>query len=407
MCGLVGVFGDFSISNDKIFEELLYIDTLRGDDSTGVAFISKKGNPEIAKELGPPIWLQWTDHYIHCIKRPNLALIGHNRAATRGAVDKNNAHPFTHGHITGAHNGTLLSTTDLIDADKFGTDSEAIVYTMSQIGIEETWKRINGAAAMSVWNKKDMTLHLMTNGERPLCFAYDEKKESLFWASERWMLKGILEKNRVKFNNTFSINPNYMFTFSYDGKVVSAESSELEARPKSQTWHQGRAYGGNYQRGWDDVFGANYYDEEDPNMVDLYDRNAHTNGHNTVMGPTKEVSDSDDTSDEESFPRSRIHPNGQVEWFNKDGTRIGCGLPMALDHDDQVSQDVADGFREGPNGIIITEADFDKHYSECYGCREALMFDDEDIEFLDINMAFCGDCASLSRSSFISYTAIN
>ena len=53
MCGLVGVTtklsNGFSYEQVSVFEELLHIDTLRGDDSTGVFLVNGIGNVDIAR----------------------------------------------------------------------------------------------------------------------------------------------------------------------------------------------------------------------------------------------------------------------------------------------------------------------------------------------------------------------
>ena len=54
MCGLVGVLykgsNGFCGSDRDIFEDMLYIDALRGDDSVGVAAFYNDGSAELVKE---------------------------------------------------------------------------------------------------------------------------------------------------------------------------------------------------------------------------------------------------------------------------------------------------------------------------------------------------------------------
>ena len=57
MCGLVGVLGEaLPEKAKKAFYDLLYLDVLRGEDSTGVAIISnaysEKSEIELLKSLG-------------------------------------------------------------------------------------------------------------------------------------------------------------------------------------------------------------------------------------------------------------------------------------------------------------------------------------------------------------------
>src|SRR5690606_8536689 len=108
MCGLVGVAGNITSVSDKIFRTLLILDTVRGEHSTGVAAV-RRNTEEVylAKQLGNPFELFNDKRYDTAINSINKVIIGHNRFATRGAVNKANAHPFENDLVVGAHNGTL------------------------------------------------------------------------------------------------------------------------------------------------------------------------------------------------------------------------------------------------------------------------------------------------------------
>src|SRR6478752_252007 len=111
MCGLVGMAGTIYNQEKKAFRSLLESDARRGPHSTGVARIRHNNEVDLVKVLGRT-WNLYaeTDEFDdedlikgHGIK----TLIGHNRFATVGKRIADNAHPFKHDHITGAHNGTL------------------------------------------------------------------------------------------------------------------------------------------------------------------------------------------------------------------------------------------------------------------------------------------------------------
>ena len=55
ICGIVGVFGIVSAQHEKAFKELLVVDQLRGEHSTGMAIVSR-GNayPSVVKAIGGP-----------------------------------------------------------------------------------------------------------------------------------------------------------------------------------------------------------------------------------------------------------------------------------------------------------------------------------------------------------------
>ena len=101
MCGLVGVVGStMSFVDSKVFRQLLYIDALRGPHSTGVSTNNINGEVETFKRaLNASDYLQLKLGEKISSKVTGDFLLGHNRYATQGAIDDNNAHPFTYGNV--------------------------------------------------------------------------------------------------------------------------------------------------------------------------------------------------------------------------------------------------------------------------------------------------------------------
>lgn len=173
MCGIVGVIakspsGFYSAQCD-IFEQLLYADTVRGEDSTGVFGVTKNGNISSLKSAQPGYDFIRTDEFRswrgNMLQRYTVA-IGHNRKATKGEIKGENAHPFQEGHIIGVHNGTTWGHNP---SDKYEVDSHAIFAQMAKSNNEiETLSSINGAFALVWYNKNDKTLNLCRNSMRPL-----------------------------------------------------------------------------------------------------------------------------------------------------------------------------------------------------------------------------------------------
>ena len=112
MCGLVGVISKYDKSYEDIKKHFLKyaiaVDTLRGEDSTGVMRMNEKGKVETNHSILPGIQYVSTKSFDN-IKTDSWAIFGHNRAATRGSVSRENAHPFTFGDVTLMHNGTLFA----------------------------------------------------------------------------------------------------------------------------------------------------------------------------------------------------------------------------------------------------------------------------------------------------------
>lgn len=253
MCGLVGAVGSSVYLNEKIFHQLLVVDSVRGLDSTGVLAVFNDWSWRVKKNIGPPFNLMYRPDYQEQItkaKKPVFVWMGHNRAATKGEVIHRNAHPFVHGNLILAHNGTLYSTYALTKEHKnpFGTDSEAICHHLSQNPIEDTWKAIKGAAALSWWDSHLLTMNLITNGERPLSFVFSEDKKNLYWASEAWMLSGILNRHNVKCQEIQKLNKDYhaYFHWDHEAKAIKEEFKKLEppfTAPVTTTYYHGGKHG--------------------------------------------------------------------------------------------------------------------------------------------------------------------
>ena len=127
------------------------------------------------------------------------------------------------------HNGTLTSVVRLEDGHKFDTDSEAIFHTINEKGIDHTWANLQGAAALVWYDTKTHKLNFIRNEQRPLAFAISKDHQTIFWASEVWMVKELTKRRYVMIGDVFIPNPNMLFTIrvSRAGNIVE-ESRELE-----------------------------------------------------------------------------------------------------------------------------------------------------------------------------------
>jgi len=189
MCGIVGFAGEISVKAEKAFADLLIMNQLRGFDSVGVAKVGYNRIPEVVKDICSPVDFLVSKEYGLMMKGLCNVLIGHNRAATQGTITVENAHPFTHDHITGVHNGTLLSRYQLEEAARFPVDSDNLYYHMAKHGVKDLWQKLNGAASLVWWDAKEMTLNFLRNKERPMYMAWNKERTLLMWASEFYMLQ--------------------------------------------------------------------------------------------------------------------------------------------------------------------------------------------------------------------------
>lgn len=215
MCGLVGMAGSISAKEEKMFRDMLICNAIRGLDSAGVAFVGVQPSATAVTEKvtgsSQNLW-EWgmsdlmTQRGI--AKQRQKVMIGHNRAATYGLVNDENAHPFNFDHITGVHNGSLTHWTDLEGYADFDVDSMAIFKTIADKGIDHCWKNFYGAAALVWWDESDDSLNLIHNSQRPLFVAWSEDEKTIFWSSEDWIIDGLADKHGVKLREDTEDNPN-------------------------------------------------------------------------------------------------------------------------------------------------------------------------------------------------------
>lgn len=266
MCGIVGMAGNLNSQHSKMFRDMLAMDFVRGVDSTGIAMVPCGANHDITveKAIGHPgnLWDWGTSGLLNdrgVAKTIKRCMIGHNRAATIGVVNEENAHPFTFGDITGVHNGSLTDWYNLEGYRDLDVDSKAIFNTISLKGIDHTWKNFVGAAALVYWDSKEGTLSIIRNGQRPLMIAESEKGDAIFWASEAWMLTVAASRNNVKLKTgagsekplLWQPKENWLHVYKPTGMTCPLqESRELEKKtiPTPTTTMGGHMHGGVWYR---------------------------------------------------------------------------------------------------------------------------------------------------------------
>ncbi len=208
---------------------------VRGPHSTGVAGVKYDGSVDTVKKTVLPHELfgyKPFDSLVCDYNRVNNVLIGHNRYATKGAVNNINAHPFTIEGITGAHNGTLRDQSLLPDSKKFDVDSENIIHSIDHQGIEETMAKINGSMALSYWDDSDGSLNLIRNAERPLCYTLSEDGCTVYWASEDLMLQWVLQRNDIKYGDVVELEPNHLYEFIIPLSNIRVSNKEFQLAPR-------------------------------------------------------------------------------------------------------------------------------------------------------------------------------
>jgi hypothetical protein len=235
MCGLVLLVNKntngFSWKQRDVFNSLLFLDTLRGDDSTGMFVVDNIGNVSLAKEASmAPIFMADPAYkdLIQKAYQTGWAAVGHNRKATRGSITDENAHPFVvDDRIVLVHNGSFNgSHKHLKDTE---VDSEAIAHMLAENSDPETALRKVNAAYALIWYDVDAkTMHVVRNSQRPLW--YMETHDSYIMASEKAFLQFVIDRHDLKpTEGLYEVKENNLFSMTLSAnKSTETESRELD-----------------------------------------------------------------------------------------------------------------------------------------------------------------------------------
>lgn len=262
MCGLWGAVKGSAAVKNLDFSKFAYgasiAGTLRGSDSTGMAVIDHvSGDSVIYKRTVPGgIYANLPDAQgMFDLAGVSRLFLGHNRAATLGTVTDEAAHPFQHGNVVLAHNGTVNSfeydLADLLVNYDAVNDSDAIAYCMDIAGWEEVLPRLTGAYALTWWDKDANRFFMARNSQRPLHVVFAPGQE-MYYASEANMLRWLCERSPINVigNNTpiHSLRPGVVYSFPLEGNPKDQmEQKEFKiAAAWGNKYYSNYNYGGNY-----------------------------------------------------------------------------------------------------------------------------------------------------------------
>ena len=199
MCGIWGIIKKqrnkgFDNMDLGLMRDMAIAGAQRGEHGTGIVGMSLDKPPVTLKAGGNPYWLLYDKTFnkdvIPYLKEDGIALFGHNRYATRGAVSTPNAHPFQTDHITLVHNGTIRNG---LAVPKDEVDSRVLTAELARKGVS-VFEEISGAWT-TVWHDAEKnTVNILRNGERPLSVM--QNYGYIFFASDdlmlTWLLKTLL-----------------------------------------------------------------------------------------------------------------------------------------------------------------------------------------------------------------------
>lgn len=241
MCGIVaqiikGSYG-FTKKSEETFFDMLYADTLRGDDSTGMICVQKDSSFGIIKEAlaAPYVVDGWrTETMVKDMFSKGKAYIGHNRKATVGKITGATAHPFVvDNSFAMVHNGTLYSHNELAKTE---VDSEALAIHLQKILnddvtkeiLDEEMGKVRGAYAIIAYNQKNHKIYAMRNRERPLTMVTHDDGWTL--SSEAGLSLWCLGRQGISLKDakTEFLKEDVLYTFDLESNTVT----QLEFVPK-------------------------------------------------------------------------------------------------------------------------------------------------------------------------------
>jgi len=388
MCGLVAMISKsdsgFAFKSGEMFNQMLYANALRGMDSTGVFGVNKYGNLKLHKSATRASKFMETKAYEEFTKdifSDYRIVVGHNRASTRGATVDENAHPFLEGHTCLVHNGTLHNHKHMKDVD---VDSHAICHAIDEKDYKEVLvEEIDGAFALIWYDGKEKKLHISRNKERPLWIVETPMVDYI--ASEPTMLYWLIERNSA---TTAKIEPKYfevghVYTYDVGNLKDGFEVEKLPEKKPKPIVVTGKlpAMGGKHLVSVVTDYKQSKKGEQghNPGRVPLYkgycygDEITFEHLNNTIVGDlitfVGETLDGqavdvccgadalrNDLAELAGAEYLRGHVSG-VSWKGNDAKLI-------LRHDDLA----AVTYHQSCNGVLVTDAEIDKHGGACGEC---------------------------------------
>jgi predicted glutamine amidotransferase len=261
MCGIIGLYGDdlnVGAHDKKHFMiEGLIVDTLRGYDSTGIACVSRTLDQEVQiykRDMAGYDFIQMkkTAKLLENMYK-YVAILGHNRSATRGNVNDENSHPFQYGSITQVHNGTVTNADSLVPAKdrpkSAHVDSAQVCHAFNYESPEEMLPRLVGGYSLVWWDDTDASLNFARNESKPMYLAFEVTRQAMFFASEAEMLTLLTKRNGIKIQeDIFNLTPMTHYKFKNPKNVREVIKTPFVPAP-SQTYltyppTSGRSYPG-------------------------------------------------------------------------------------------------------------------------------------------------------------------
>lgn len=247
----------FFNAQQKAFKNLLYLDAFRGEDGTGVFGVNKYGNVDMVKTDDPSGKFVYSPEYAEFEKgmfsKYNI-VVGHNRKATVGAVNKDTAHPFISGNVVMVHNGKLHSHKKYYNTE---VDSEALCKYLEahENDLETAIPELDGYFSVVWYNAQTQKLRFWRNKDRPMFHAI--VGEFLYFSSERSILMSALIRAGIspEEKGIYELKENAIHTLDMTAKKLEWDCVDVKVKeyPKSVVHYPA---GGGYYGGYYNAYGT-------------------------------------------------------------------------------------------------------------------------------------------------------
>lgn len=196
---------------------MLWIDTLRGDDATGVCFVKNDQSALVYKEALEACYTlldKDLNKELAEATKTTKALLGHNRKATVGGGSDQNAHPFVYeDRYVFFHNGTLhnhkvFGDTE-VDSEALGQHVTACEGDLDKLG--EVFDKAMGAWALVWYDSVKHKLYLTRNSQRPLSLL-KLKNGDFAYSSEAWIAHGPVTRNQGQVEEIVALKEGVLYT---------------------------------------------------------------------------------------------------------------------------------------------------------------------------------------------------
>jgi len=217
--------------------EACEIGVLRGRDSTGVFNVARNNNRVTTYKL--PYSGQ---HFVETKRGAAIlkesanakATVLHHRAATRGSVSQENAHPFVHWNdkrmLVGVHNGGITNAEMRYKGNNFDVDSDYALFRLFEDG-DAAYKHFDGAYTFvyhTDYEGEGNKIHVAVNGKRGFSFGSVKGKNVILGASEPRMLDLLAARNGIELDEILLPDAYHKYSFDLDGDLRSFDYQKIE-----------------------------------------------------------------------------------------------------------------------------------------------------------------------------------